>query len=70
MIGQNRRTKAKHGRATTKVARDFFTKERRGSENSGGGVIGVVVFVADYAKAIGAREGGGVKSIFTFFTII
>ena len=40
------------------VARDFFTKERRGSENSGGGVMRVI-FCADYAKRIDTEGGGG-----------
>ena len=48
----------------TEVARDFLTKERRGSENSGGGVMGVIVFCSDYAKRIRTRGGG--RQIFFF----
>ena len=51
------------------VARDFFTKERRGSENSGGGVMRVI-FCADYAKRIDTEGGGGRQLHFYFLAKI
>jgi hypothetical protein len=54
----------------TEVARDFLTKERRGSENSGGGVMGVIVFCSDYAKRIRTRGGGASNLFFQFSAFI